>query len=34
MFKIHPGKELDSLKDAIYSFFTLDVIAILKEEQK
>ena len=30
---IHPGKELESLKNAIYSF-TLDVIAIPKEEQK
>ncbi len=30
---IHPGKEQDSLKNATYSF-TLDVIAIPKEEQK
>ncbi len=30
---IHPGKEQDSLKKATYSF-TLDVIAIPKEEQK
>jgi len=30
---IHPGKEQDSLKKATYSF-TLDMIAIPKEEQK
>ncbi len=29
---MHPGKEPSSLKKAVYSF-TLDVIAILKEEQ-
>ena len=30
---IHPGKEQDSLKNAIYSF-ALDVIAILKRRAK
>ena len=30
---IHPGKELDSPKKAIYSF-TLDVIAILKKKKR